>query len=162
MDDQLAATPVAHDGDVVVFLRPALLLQEHRAGARAAADIDQRGDDLVGEVFEQDWVAVFAALHVVDEAHVPTAAVVGVAAGVNIHQRVDGDVVDVAQPVGVDLHLGTIRAEAHHAATEHGQLCAVGALGAVYSEIADGNVYPAVDAHADAVGGVIGTAFLVV
>ena len=97
-----------------------------------------------------------------NEADIPATAVVGIAAGVDVHQRVNSDIVNVAQAVGVDLELGAVRANAHNTATEHGENGAVGAFCLVHAVVADGDVDPAVNGHAHAVGGVVCTTALVV
>ena len=97
-----------------------------------------------------------------NEADIPAAAVVGIAAGVDVHQRVNGDIVNVAQAVGVDLELGAVRANAHNTATEHREHGAVCAFCLVHAVVAHGDVDPAVNGHTHAIGGVICTTALVV
>ena len=94
----------------------------------------------------------------VEEADVPAAAVVGVAAGEAVEKGIERDVVDVARAGGVELEFGAVGPDARDAAAEQRDLGAVGAGGVVESKIADGDVDPAVDAHADAVRRMVGAA----
>ena len=112
----LAAAPVAGEQRVAVLLRPARVLHEQPAGAAAAAERAQRRHDLVGEVGEQLRVAVVGRLHQVADARVPAGAVVGVVAGEEVQERVDGDVERVPQPGAVDLQLRAVGPDADDAA----------------------------------------------
>ena len=80
-----------------------------------------------------------------------------VAAGV---KRIDGDIVDVARAVSIDFHLGAVRSYSDDTPTEHGQFFSRPVNGIMETKVADGNVYPPVDAHADAIGRVVGAAAL--
>ena len=97
-----------------------------------------------------------------DEANIPTATVVGVSTGEDIHERIDRYVVDVPEVVGVHFHLGAIGTDAYDAAAEFGEFCAIRALRIHESEIAQGDVDPAIDTHLDAIGGVISAPILIV
>ncbi len=90
---------------------------------------------------------------------VPATAVVGVVAGEDVHVRVDAGVEDVALPPVVNLHFGAVRAHADDTAAAPAQRAAVRTDCVVKTEVADGYVDPSVDAHANAVGGVVGAAF---
>ena len=149
-------TPVGHEGLVVVVRGPGGLGEEERADAGAAAEIFEGGEDFRGEIFEETRVSVIGGLDEVEEADVPAAAVVGVAAGEEVQERIDRDVVVVAGAGGEELEFGAVGADACDAAALEGDLGAVGASGVVKTKIADGDVDPAIDAHTDAVGGVVG------
>ena len=73
-------------------------------------------------------------------------------------QRVDGDVVDVALAAVRRLQPGAVGPHADDAAAVELQRRAVLAVGLDQAVVADGDVDPAVDAQADAVGGVVGPA----
>src|SRR5262249_35947230 len=68
----LAPAPVASDQDIAVLLGPALVLQEQRAGAAAAAELTQGRHDLVREVGVVLRVAVVGALDQVADPDVPS------------------------------------------------------------------------------------------
>ena len=162
VDEDLAESPVTHERHVVVFFWPAGFLEEHGTSAGATADVNERGDDFVSEVFEQHGVAILSRLNVVDKTDIPAAAVVGIAAGVDVKQRVNGDIVNVAQTVGVDLELGAVRANAHNTAAEHGEHSVVCAFCLVHAIVTDGDIDPAVNRHAHAIGSVVCATALVV
>ena len=161
MNEQLAAPPVAHHGNVVVLLGPSRLVEEHRPGAGTTAHVDEGGNDFAGVALEELGITILARLDLVNEAHVPTAAIIGVAAGVHVHEGIDRDVVDVAQPMGVGFELRAVGAHAYDATTIHGKLGAVGALGVDETEVADRNVDPAIDSHADSIGRMVHPAGLI-
>ena len=150
------AAPVGHEGLVVVVGGPGGLGEEERADAGAAAEIFEGGEDFRGEIFEETRVSVIGGLDEVEEADVPAAAVVGVAAGEEVQERVDRDVVVVAGSGGEELELSAVGADARDAAALERDLGAVGTGGVVETEIADGDVDPAINPHANAVGGVVG------
>ena len=94
------------------------------------------------------------------DANVPTAAVVGVVAREDVQVRVDADIENVSLAPRVNFHLGAVGPDADDAAAASGERRAVVAVRLGETEVADGDVDPAVDAHADAVGRVIGAALL--
>ena len=161
MNHGLTSSPIAHDRNVGELLRPPFFLKEHRSRSRAPANINKRRDDFIGEILKQNWVAVFTRLNVVNEPDIPSPAIIGIPTGVDVHEWVNGNVVNVAQPMSVDLHLGTVGSEAHHPAAEHRQLGPVASFGAVDPKIAHRDVNPSIDAEAEAIRGVIGTAILI-
>ena len=94
------------------------------------------------------------------EAHVPSAAVVGVVAGENVQVGVDAGIKDVAQAPAINLHVRAVGSDADNAAAAPAEHAAIGAHGFSKSKVTHGNVYPAINAHADAVGGVVRAAFV--
>src|SRR5690606_7762679 len=94
------------------------------------------------------------------EPNVPTAPVVGITPGENIHIRVDCQVVNVPHPVIVNFHFRSVRTDPDDAAAQHGQLVPFPVGCVVKPEIPDCNVDPPVNAHPDSVGGMVGTAAL--
>ena len=92
----MAASPVAHHGNVVVLGGPTRLVEEHGSRAGSTAHVDEGGNDFAGVSLEELRVSVLPGLDLVDEAHVPTTAVIGVAASVEVHERIDRDVVYIA------------------------------------------------------------------
>ena len=150
------AAPVGHEGLVVVVGGPGGFGEEQGTDARTAAEIFEGGENFSGEIFEEAWVSEISGLDEVEEADIPAAAIVGVAAREEIHERVDGDIVVVAGAGGEELEFGAVGADARDAAALERDLGAVGAGGVVETEIADGDVDPAINPHANAVGGVVG------
>ena len=61
----------------------------------------------------------------------------------------------------IHLHLRAIRAHSEDTAAELGELFPIGASGVHKPEISDGDVDPAVDAHSDAIRGMVRTAVTV-
>ena len=92
------------------------------------------------------------------EAHVPAAAIVGVVAGEHVHEGADRRAEDVARAVAEDLQAGAVWAETYDAAAAMLEVFAIGSHGIHEAEVTTGDVKPAVDAHAEAVRGVIGGA----
>ncbi len=157
--------PVASEEGFTEFTREARLAQIETTGARTAAVIGEGESGLVGEVLIQARVTGIGQRGEVVEAGVPALAVVGVIAGEEVEGRGDGDVADVASHHGVVLELSAIRADTHDAAAiERHALLVAEADGAIIianktrTKVADSDVEPAVDAHAGAVRGVVGTA----
>src|SRR5262249_3736399 len=110
------AAPLDREERAANLFREAGFIEEDRPGGRAAAVIGQRLDDLVAEVDEQRWVTVLGHWRVVGQAHVPGVAVVGVVAGEDVHEGVDGHVEDVAGAAAIDLQLSAVGAHADDAA----------------------------------------------
>ena len=154
----ISGGPIAGEDHVAVVTREAGLVQVEPAGAGAAAIVGQRRQRLVGEVLVEPRVAEVAERGEMQEARVPALAVVGVVAHehVEVGRNRRGEV--VAGHQRIRLHLAAVRAHAHHAATEQGVAGAVRAFGVGHAEVAHADVKPAVDAHAHAVGGVVGAA----
>ena len=94
------------------------------------------------------------------DAHVPARSVVGVVPGEKVHVRVDRDGERIAQSGREDLQLRAVGPDAEDAAAPLRKRGAVLALGPVEPVVADGDVDPAVDAHADAVGRVVAAALV--
>ena len=162
---QRAGRPIAGEEGLAEITGEAGLAEVEAAGTGAAAVVGERMGDLVGEVLVKTRVAGVGQRGEVVEARVPALAVVGVVAGEEVEGRGDRDVADVAGHHGVVLELGAVGADAHDAAAVEGDALLVAeADGAVVvaqeagAEVADGDVEPAVDAHAGAVGGVVGAA----
>ena len=162
MNHGLTSSPIAHDRNVRKLLRPPFLLKEHRSRSGATADINERRDNFIGEILKQNRVAVFTRLDVVNKAHIPPPAIIRISTGIDVHERINSDIVNIAQPVCVDLHLGAIGTKANHPASEHRQFGAVGSFGSMDSKIPNRNVDPAIDTETEAIRGVIGTAILIV
>ena len=95
MNVQLAASPVTHHGNIVVLFRPARFLEEHASCSGSAPYINQCGDNLAGVAFKQPGVSIFSGLYFVDKAHVPSTAVIGVPASEEVHEGINGYVVNV-------------------------------------------------------------------
>src|SRR5665213_1271034 len=91
-------------------------IDKERAARRAAAEVGEAVDKLAGKVHESAGVAVVSGGHVVGEAVVPGVAVVGVVAGEDVGEGIDGDVIDVAGAVAVDFQAGAVGADAQDAA----------------------------------------------
>ena len=161
MNEQLTTPPVAHHRDVVVLLRPSRFVEEHRPGAGTTAHVNEGGNDFASVTLEELGVTIFARLNLVNEAHIPTAAIIGVAAGVHVHEGINRDVVDIAQPMGIRLEFGAVGAHPYHPTAVHGKLGAVGALGVDETEVADGNVDPSIDSHANSIGRMVHPAGLI-
>ena len=105
-------------------------------------------------------VAVVGALDQVADPNVPAARpVVVVIAGEQVHKRVDADVEGVAQAGDEDFQVGPIGPDADDAAA-HRHPAAILALGLRTAIVADGDVDPAVESHADAIGGVVAAALV--
>ena len=160
-----AGGPVAGQQGLVEGGREGGLGDPERARAGAAAVVGEGRRGLLGEVLVQAGIAVVGERGEVVEARVPALAVVGVVPGEQVEGGRDRDVAVVAGHLGVDLELGAVRTDAHDAAAvERDALAVAGADRAVVvahesrAEVADGDVQPAVDAHAAAVGGVVGAA----
>src|SRR5262249_27049921 len=98
--------------------------------------------------------------NIVVEADVPAAAIVGVVAREQVHVRVDADGEDVARAPQDRLEAGAVGPNACDAAAHGNGGPVLGGGGTGHAKIADGDVDPAVDAHGDAVGGVIAAARL--
>ena len=162
---QRAGRPVAGEEGLAEIAGEAGFAEIEAAGAGAAAVVGEGVRAFVGEVLVKTRIAGVGQRGEVMEAGVPALAVVGVVAGEEVEGRGDRDVADVAGHHGVVLELGAVRAHAHDAATVEGHALLVAeADGAVVvaqearAEVADGDVEPAVDAHAGAVGGMVGAA----
>src|SRR5690606_31612739 len=93
----------------------------------------------------------------VTEANVPAASVVGIAPGENIHERINGHVIDIPHPMRIDLHPSAIRPHPHDSATQHGQLFSAPVHRIVEPKITDSNVDPAINTHLNSVGSMIGS-----
>ena len=89
------------------------------------------------------------------ETHIPAAAVVRVVARENIQIRVDARIENVARAPAINFHVRAIGPDAHDAAATPAEHAAIRAHGLGETEVAHGNINPAVDAHADAVGSVV-------
>ena len=155
-----ATAPLAREQRFSQAIGKAGFAEEERAGRRAAAGIEERRNDLAAEVREQRRVAIVAQRHNVTQAHVPAVAVVRVVAREQVHERIDGDVVNVAQAAGDDFQLRAVGPHAGDAAAAKLQFAAILAGRLDEAVIADRDVDPAVDTHANAVRGVIGAAKL--
>src|SRR5271156_2486962 len=94
------------------------------------------------------------------KANVPTAAIVGVVAGEQVQLRIDGHVIDVAQPPSEDFQSGAVRANPGDATAEELAGGAVLADRLVEAVIAHGDIQITVDAELDTVGRVVGAAKL--
>src|SRR5437763_10120868 len=94
----------------------------------------------------------------VAQAVVPLVAVVGVVAAEDVHQRIDGNVIDVALSGGISLQSGSVCAHTNHPSTAKLNLRAVFPDGFGTPIISHCYINPPVDAQADAVGGVVGPA----
>ena len=157
--------PVASEEGFTEVAREAGLAQIEAAGAGTTAVIGEGMGDFVGEVLVQARVTGVGQRGEMVEAGIPALAVVGVIAGEEVEGRGDGDVADVAGHHGVVLELGAVRADTHDAAAieRHALLVAEADRAVVVAndagtKVADGDVEPAVDAHASAVGGMVGAA----
>ena len=162
---QRAGRPVAGEEGFAEVAGEAGLAQVEAAGAGAAAVVGERMGDLVVEVLVQTGIAGVRQRGEVVEARVPALAIVGIVAGEEVQGRGDRDIADVTGHRGVDLELGAVRADAHDAATvECHPLLVAEADGAgvvaqeARAEVTDGDVEPAIDAHAGTVGGVVSAA----
>ena len=162
---QRAGRPIAGEEGLAEVTRETWLAEVEAAGAGAAAVVGERMGNLVVEVLVQARIAGIGQRGEVVEARVPALAVVGVVAREEVEGRGDRDVADITGHLGVDLEFGAVRADAHHAAAvERHALLVAEADGAVVvadearAEVADGDVEPAIDTHAGAVGGVVGAA----
>jgi hypothetical protein len=155
-----AVAPLDGEERVAPFRGQVGLIGEDRAAGRAATIIVEAIDELAGEVDEPAGVAVVAGGDDVGQSVVPGVAVVGVVAGEDAPERIDGDVIDVAVAPGVDFQARAVGSDAEDTAAVEGQLGAVLGDGVFAAEVAGGDVDPAVDAEADAVGGVVGASVL--
>ena len=95
MDKQLASSPVAHHGHVVVLCGPTRFIEKHGSRTRSASHIAEGRNYLACVALEELGVTVLAGLNFVDKSHIPTTAVIGVATSVQIHEGVDRYIVDV-------------------------------------------------------------------
>ena len=159
VEEHRAAAPVAGVHAVAERLGPAGVVIKHPAAAGATAVVGQGRHDFFREIFVPRRVAVLGGLDDVRKTDVPATAVVGVVAGEDVHVRVDAGVEDVALSPVVDFHLGAVRAHSDDTAAAPAQRAAVRTDSVVKTKVADGDVDPSVDAHANAVGGVVGAAF---
>ena len=98
-----------------------------------------------------------AGLVQVAEPDVPTTPVVGVVPCEEIHERVDRHVDDDPQAPRVDFHFAAVGSDSQHSAAAAGHLSTIGGCCFDETEITDGDVEPTVDAHTNAVGGVVGS-----
>ena len=96
-----------------------------------------------------------------DKSNIPASTVVGISPGENIHQWIDGDIVNIAQSMGVNFHFRAIGSDAENAATQLSELGAIGPFSADKSIVAHCNIDPAVDPHTNAIGAVVCASFLI-
>ena len=155
-----ATAPVAGVHGMVVGLGPASVVIEHAAATGAAAVVLERRHDFAGKILVPRWITVLGALQDVVEAHVPAAAVVGVVASEDVQVWINAGIEDVAQTPAINLHVRAVGPDANNAAAAPAEHAAIGAHGFSKSKVTHGNVDPAINAHADAVGGVVRAAFV--
>ena len=161
VDEQLSSPPVAHHGNVVVLCGPTRFLEEHGSGSRPSSHVDKCGDDLTGVAFEELGIAIFTGLNLVNKPHVPPSTVIRVPAGEHVHERIDRDVVYVAQAIGVCFQLRSIRSHSYNPPPVHGQLFPVCTGGIDKAKIAYSDVNPSINPHAYPIGRVIYSASLI-
>src|SRR5690554_5093794 len=111
-------------------------------------------------MFKKHGITVFARLYQMAEPDVPPTAVIGISTRENIHERIDGNVINIAQSMGKYFHFGTVGPYPDDATPQHGQLRPLPVNRPVKSEISHGDVYPTINPHANSIGSMIGTAAL--
>ena len=89
------------------------------------------------------------------EANIPAAAIIGVVAGIEVQVGIDADVDDVPLSPAEDLHVAPVKPDPNDSSPATGKNGAILTLGLGESEIANGDVEPAVDTHANPVGRMI-------
>ena len=93
--------------------------------------------------------------------HIPTAPVIRVVTGENIHQRADRHLQDVARARGINLEATTVRPHANDTTTSMLKRSAIGARGLHESKVTASNVKPPIDPQTQPVRGMIRRAILV-
>ena len=140
----------------VVPLAEARLVDVGRAAAGPTAVVRQRRNALVGEVLVEARIAMIIEAGEVVEPHVPAAAVVGIVPGEHLERGADGDLEDVPRASRYDLQPAAVGPDPDDTSPPVREPAAIGALRLHEPEITAGDVEPAVDAEAEAVGGVVG------
>ncbi|MAS79346.1 MAG: hypothetical protein CMI25_02895 [Opitutae bacterium] len=151
----MTPAPVAHHGYVVILVRPTRLLEEHRPGPGSSSNVNEGGNDFAGVALEEFRIPVFTGLNLMYEAHVPAPTIIGVSTGEHVHERIDRDVVDVAQATRVGFQFRSIGANPYDSPSVHGQLFSV-RTGCVHkTKVPYGDVDPPVYPHAYSIGRMI-------
>src|SRR5690349_20301499 len=96
----------------------------------------------------------------VTEPHDPATPIVGLVAREQVQFGIDGYVVNIAQTMGENFQLRSIRTTPRNAATQKLNRFAISSDCIHESIIAGRNIQPAVDPHLNTVDGVIGAARL--
>src|SRR5262249_2143852 len=171
----LPLAPFAVEDATPVLLRQAVLAVDPPLARRAAAEVVDHRQYFLGVPGERPRVAVEAVLDDVHEARVPAVAVVGVVADEDAVVLVHRHVQVIARAAGEHLQARAVRPEADDAAAFQADEAAVlgpphaalGDLDAVGDRVAgvprhlrdtlvaDGNIEPAIHAHANAAGHVV-------
>ena len=93
-----------------------------------------------------------AVLDVVAEASPPADAVIGVFSGDDVHERVNGYVIDVTCAVDEGFYFCAVWSDTDDSAAVHAEFFTICSCGVDESEVPDADVDPAVDTEADVVG----------
>ena len=153
-------SPVAGERRVVPLRGESRLGQISGTAASTAAVVGERLDDFVAEIDIHPRVAVVLEAGEMVETHVPAAAVVGIVPGEEIEQRTDGCAEDVAGAGAEDFQSRAIRPETDDGTGAVLKVFSITTDGVHEAEIPTGNVEPAIDTEAQAIGGVVGGALV--
>ena len=96
MNVEVITSPVCHHGHIVVFLRPSGFLEKEGTCSGTTAEVFEGRDSLVSEVFKENRVTVFTGLNLINEANVPSATVIGITTSEDVHEGIDGNIVNIA------------------------------------------------------------------
>ncbi len=96
-----------------------------------------------------------------DEPDVPPPTVVCIASCKNIHEWINGHVINVSQTMSINFKFGSIGADTNNPAAQHGDFFSIRSFGIDHSEISNSYVNPPINPKLNPICGVIGTSFLI-
>src|SRR5690554_231126 len=160
MDVQLASPPIRHHGHVIVSLWPGTVIYKQGTGARTTPQINHGRKNFFCEVFEEYGIAILCRLDLMAKTDVPATAVIGIAPGKNIHERINCQIIHIPGSVVIDFHLSPVRPYPHNTSTQHRQFRTFSVYRFMKAKISYGYINPSVDSKTDTIGGMVSASFL--